>query len=190
MRTMVLAVLAAALLGVGCSGGGGGDPAPGPPAPTAMRLVAGAEALVCTSPIDALTAPPEEFEIVAGVVALETGRTLQAGPSGETDPAYALFAKTGLLIRADAQFELSVPDDWADRAGLRWGNVAGEPITAHLQITGCRSGSAQWLVYPGGFYVVASACVPVIVTTGATSRTVAVSVGAPCPGVPGLAPPA
>jgi hypothetical protein len=184
MRTAVLAVMAAILLATACSDGGKAT-ASGPPVPTAASLVPGAEALVCRAPIDSLAAPPAEFETVAGVVALETARTLPSEPSGELDPARALFAKTGLLIRAGAQFELIVPDEWVGRLGLRWGNVGGEPITEHLQITGCRTGSgADWLVYPGGFYVAAPACVPVIVKSGTGSRTVAVSVGAPCPSVP------
>src|SRR5690349_15261237 len=53
--------------------------------------------LDCNTAIAALGAPSDGWSAVLSQVALETGITLQANPSGESDPHAALFAKSALM---------------------------------------------------------------------------------------------
>ena len=73
----------------------------------------------CATAIDMLPEPPGTLEIVLGVVALPTRRLLQANDVGH---AGELFAKQGLVVKADAEVELAVG---AERercaAGVEWG---------------------------------------------------------------------
>ncbi len=154
---------------------------------TRAAAVTGADTFPCTDPIDVLRRPPAGMQTVLGVVAVVTHRTLQALPSGEPDRAHRLYAKTGLLVRADRPFELVIPRPWRSRASVMWGNSGPQRMTGHLQIRGCppAPGHGAWLVYPGGYYVPEPACVPLVVKTGQESRTVHVPVGVRCPATDG-----
>ena len=154
---------------------------------TRAAAVIGADPLPCTDPIDMLARPPAGMQTVLGVVAMETHRTLQASPSGEPGRAHRLYAKTGLLVRADRPFELVIPRSWRRRVAIKWGNTGAERFSGHLQIRGCppSAGHGDWLVYPGGFFVPEPACVPLVVRTKRASRTVHVPVGVRCPATAG-----
>ncbi len=119
---------------------------------------------------------------VSGVVAVDTQHTLQAEPSGQSDPRWALFAKTALVVRVGTPFEVVVPPAWRNRVAVDWGNTGPRQLTGHLQVRGCTPAGAhgKWLVYPGGYYVTKPACVPIVVKTATSSRTVHISVGARC----------
>ncbi|HEY2175007.1 MAG TPA: hypothetical protein VGH85_14460 [Mycobacteriales bacterium] len=145
--------------------------------------IAGADAMTCEGPIDALNRLEPSMHSVSGVVAVDTDHTLQASSSGQSDPRWALFAKTALVVRVGKPFELVIPRAWQSRAAVDWGNDGPRQITDHLQVRGCTPVGAhgKWLVYPGGFWVARPACVPIVVKTATSSRTVHVSVGTRCP---------
>lgn len=137
--------------------------------------------LVCADAI--ATDPPDAaVENVLGVVALPTDRArpaLQASQLPGTPARY--FAKQGLYVRVGTTFELAVTGPAALDGSLGWGNPGRQART--LQVSDCRGpGSADWLVYAGGYEVAAPGCLEITVTSGQSSRTVRIGVGAPCPG--------
>lgn len=124
---------------------------------------------------------------VLGVVGLPTGPrnpALQANSSGESNPAYRLFAKRGLLVKATSQLEIVVPTEFVSRAAVVWGNP-GAPTT-HLLFGPCPSTPTRtgWLAYPGGFLVAEPMCLPLLIRTAGQEARVQVGVGRPCPGQP------
>jgi hypothetical protein len=185
----LVSVLALLLL-AGCTGG----PAPAayptqqestssePPAPsTGVPALA---SLACREPIDG--GPPDaDFQVVLGVVALPTSavtRALQASDSGDAT-APALFAKTGLLVRAGRAFELDVPGDPGNRLGIGWGNGLTFRPSARFAVPACPDTfGTGWLAYPGGYWVDRPLCLPLTVRAGAREQRVTVGIGAACPG--------
>jgi hypothetical protein len=141
-------------------------------------------ALECRNYIGAQP-PDDAYEIVLGVVALQTSRAgpaLQAFDREEPGPA-RLFAKSGLLIRADTTFELQVPPEITDRMSIGWGS-SGD-LSHRLVVADCqpRAGdSAKWLVYAGGYYVDEVMCAALTVKTDGREKQVRLGIGAPCPG--------
>ena len=118
------------------------------------------------------------------MVALPTsaaGRAIQVSDSGEAT-APALFAKTGLLIRAGHAFDMDVPTHPGDRLAIGWGNVAFRP-SARFAVPACpdRYGTG-WLAYPGGYWVDRPVCLPVTVRAGGREQVVHIGVGTACPG--------
>jgi hypothetical protein len=157
----------------------GGDPAP-------VRSTGGASPppgttlLSCDSPIGIEPSPERSHRAVLDAVALDVSATLQANATGGSDP-HRLFAKTGLLVHAGTASEIDVPDAWASRLAIAWGNHASE-WTTRLRIPACpRSGpGGDWLVYPGGLSVDEPACVPLEVRAGGKVVTVRLAVGVRC----------
>jgi hypothetical protein len=167
------AALAALLLISACAHGG--DPAPvrstavaSPPPGTVM--------LSCDAPIGVEPSPEKSHRAILDAVALDVSATLQASPTGGSDP-HRLFAKTGLLVHAGTEAEIDVPGAWADRLAIAWGNHAAE-WTTRLRIPACPGG--DWLVYPGGLSVDEPACVPLEVRAGGKVETVHLAAGVPC----------
>ena len=194
----MFAVLLAAL--VGCTTGTGNRPASstrsasvttqrptGPTTPTtsAPAPATTASTLDCGDYI-ATVAPAAiaPLQVVLGVVALPTSPhnpALQTALTGEAGP-YRLFAKTGLLIKPGATFQLLVPTEDADRVGIGWGNGPITPSNS-LSAANCGDpGDTQWLAYPGGYWIDHPACVPLIVTAGGTQQQVHIGLGTNCPG--------
>jgi hypothetical protein len=146
-------------------------------------LPRGTTSLNCSAPIGIVSSLPTPYRSQFEVVALDTSSTLQASPTGGTDP-HRLFAKTGLLVHAGRESTLTLPADWATRVSIAWGNQSAEWTTS-LHIPACPqppSGSGQWLAFPGGFSLDEAACVPLEVQAGSKTATVYVSVGASCQG--------
>jgi hypothetical protein len=136
--------------------------------------------LDCNTAVAARGAPSDGWSTVLSQVALETGITLQANPSGESDPHAALFAKSALMIAAGAEVTLSVPDDWVGRLTIGWGGPAPRALNFHVPKCPAPVAPSQWLVFPGGFWVDTPACVPVVVRRGTAQETVHLAVGAAC----------
>jgi len=137
----------------------------------------------CRESIASVTQPPVDQSILFDQVALPTRSALQANRSGETDPNGRLFAKAGLYVAAGASFSLIVPDEWAGRLTIGWGNPPGR--TTHLYVRACNASGSQkpWLVFAGGFWIGQPACVPLLVKTETQEqKTVQIGVGAACPG--------
>lgn len=115
------------------------QPEPGPPSSAVIRPTSRtpttppptAPTLACGDYIDT-AAPPEDWQVVLGVVALPSSprsAALQTSPTGETGP-YRLVAKTGLLIKPGASFELVVPDEFTGRLGIGWANGPAIPASS------------------------------------------------------------
>ncbi|NYE95322.1 hypothetical protein FHU41_001543 [Psychromicrobium silvestre] len=91
------------------------------------------------------------------------------------------FAKVGLAVHTGLTFELSVRADWQDRARIGWNNSGNTP-TRTEKFPGCKPGApgAEWVVFPGGFWVKAPACIPLVVTISTETITVPVPIGKAC----------
>jgi hypothetical protein len=161
-RPFVQAVVGLALLG-GCTATAAPDAAP---RTTASRSVSLAEVttLTCAGAIDG-SPPTSDYETVLGVVALTTHVVLGASDSGEPR-APALFAKVGLLIRANQSFELDTAPRGDDRVAIGWGC----PDTY----------GTGWLTYPGGYWADRPLCLPLTLRAGGREQQVRIGVGAAC----------
>jgi len=169
---------------VGTTAGARSSPAsPTEPVPASASLA-------CEHSIDG-GAPPPGFQVILGVVALPTsaaGPALQAGPGGNGPGFPALFAKTGLVVRAGAQVELETPEQPGNRTALGWGSWTQDAPTRRFVVPGCPDDRGTgWLVYAGGYYANRPLCLPLTVRVGGQEQQVRIGVGAACPG---QAPPA
>ena len=124
--------------------------------------------------------------IAGDVMAISDG-----APGSVTDPIqwggganYEGFqlAKVGLVIKTGVKFTIIVPPNWRNRMRIGWSNT-GYTLATTLQVPGCSStpDGAEWLVYPGGFWLTAAACVPLTIETDTGSRTIHVPIGKRCP---------
>ena len=175
-RPLVSAGLGLVLL-AGCTSAPARDAAP---TTTDGRSVPPAEAtLTCAGAIDG-SAPPSGYETVLGVVALPTGDAIGAYDSG--DPTVpALFAKTGLIVRAGQPFELIAEDRSDNRVAIGWGNAAVRP-GSHVVVPTCADTyGTGWLAYPGGYWVDRPLCLPLTVRAAGREQEVHIGVGTACP---------
>lgn len=135
---------------------------------------------MCAHTIDVLDAPPDDRVVVAGAVAVPDPVTaLQANPSGVTDPAVRFFAKSGLVVRADAAVELRVPADAADRLRIGWGSPPQPGPT--LYFPGCPD-RGEWLAFAGGYWVTEPACLPLEIRADGRIEQIRIGVGVACAG--------
>ncbi|MCO8271130.1 hypothetical protein M1L60_11050 [Actinoplanes sp. TRM 88003] len=114
--------------------------------------------------------PDDNFRLVLDSVALPT-RVLEAHDSGEPG---RLFAKTGLLVRADRAIEMTVTTPGVT---LGWGSPGPEGTT--IRVPPCPSPQG-WLAFAGGYEVTAPTCVALTVRAGGREQQAEVSVGAEC----------
>jgi hypothetical protein len=179
-RSLVPVALVLAVLG-GCTTAGSRDAAPTttPDRSPSPDPVAEITTLACDGPIDG-GPPPADYETVLGVVALPTGEAIGASDSG--DPTVpALFAKTGLLVRAGQSFELVAAEQPDNRVAIGWGNVASDP-SPHVVVPACADTyGTGWLVYPGGYWADRPLCLPLTVRADAHEEQVRIGVGTACP---------
>jgi hypothetical protein len=148
------------------------EPAPSEPAASASLV----EAVSCTDSIDHVTELPGDYRVVAGAVAVPTGRVLQASLSGEKDPAAKLFAKWGLMVRTGETVQITVAPGSTDKARVGWGAPGTPALTVRL--TGCAPGS--WNVFAGGTWVASPACVPLVIRAAGRSEQARLPVGVAC----------
>lgn len=87
-----------------------------------------------------------------------------------------LFAKTGLWVRAEQAARLTVAGPVG--AGIGWGSSAGP--TDQAVVPASDRPDVRWLVWPGGFWLLAPACVTLRVEAGHDVVVVRVPVGEPC----------
>jgi hypothetical protein len=186
--------LVAALLGLvvlgGCSTAARQEAAPArSPASSSSQpppAAAGGPAvttLTCRGAIDG-GPPPADYETVLGVVSLPTSPASAAlGASDSGDPAVpALFAKTGLLVRADTPSELVVAPQPGNRVAIGWGNVSFGPGQRFVVPACPDTYGTGWLAYPGGYWADSPLCLPLTVRASGQEQEVHVGVGASCPG--------
>jgi hypothetical protein len=152
---------------------------------TDARPASASVTLDCRDPIGELTEPPADYEVIGDAVALLTSSShptaLQTGLNDGSDRPLRLFAKTGLLVRTGVESEIIVPEEWADRVLVGWGNTERKQRSTHLDIGPC-AGRTPWIAFPGGYYVSDPSCVEIVVRTASQDHRVTVGVGAPCPG--------
>lgn len=114
-------------------------------APTSDRLD-------CTDPIQEYETPPlDTVQVIGDVVGLLTSETsttpLQLGRTvGELR-----FAKTGLLIRSGAAFEIIVTPTPGRVALVAWGNTGKSEPTERFIVGPCEA-EANWVAFPGGYW--------------------------------------
>ena len=135
----------------------------------------------------ATQAPAHNMRVVLGVVALPTSPhlplALQTARSNLHDRAARLFAKSGLVIRADARLRLIVPDGFRSRFSIGWGNAGEGHRGTTIVVDACTGPpGAKWLVYAGGYYVRDPFCASLIVAAHRQRRRVRIGVGKACPG--------
>jgi hypothetical protein len=127
-----------------------------------------------------------DLQPVLGVVALPVSPTTAALGTGRLgDPDLPrLFAKSALLVRAGATFELSSAHGSAKSLAFSWNPHEGSPApTRSLVVRRCRStANSAWLAFIGGYYIDRASCVSLIVRTSTAHRRVRIGLGAPCVG--------
>jgi hypothetical protein len=182
-RVLVCVAAVATLLTACTSHAASSHPA-ATPAPAAVTTRSGGTSpapgeasLSCQQSINAMPAVPTGYSVVLGVVALPTGRVLQANAAGKGAPE-TLFAKQGLVVRAGAVFDLEVAPGWAAPARIGWGSPATPGPRLHVDAC---AGQDTWLAYAGGYWVDKPACLPLIVRADGQQETVNISVGVQCP---------
>jgi len=108
------------------------------------------------------------------------GTTIQWG--GGASYKGLLFSKVGLVLKAGKAFTLEVPAELRGHMKIGWSN-SGSTVADSLDSPGCTSSTdnAAWLVYPGGFWLDAPACVPLTVKHGESVETLHLPIGKPCP---------
>jgi len=183
---LIPALLACIVLLVGCGGGGHGSRLTSTTAATSAADH-DVKQLACHESIGRSRPGASGLRVVLGVVALPIAprygalQTARTGMHGRL----RLFAKTGLLIKPGATFELVVPAALRRRMALGWGNADEGAPSGRMIVGGCGRGEttgAKWLAYAGGYYVSRPACLPLVVVAARRRRTVRIGVGAPCPG--------
>lgn len=184
MRGRVIILLAAVLL-AGCTGTA---PRSSASATSAAPSSAGSDVLEgqtlrCAGAIDGHP-PPADFEVVLGAVALPASprsRALQVAESGGGFNVPALFAKTGLVIRAGVPLQLQVTGPAGDRVGIGWGSPAGP--TRRVEVAACPDARGSgWLAYPGGYWADRPLCLALVVRSAGREQRVHIGIGQACPG--------
>ena len=126
-----------------------------------------------------------DFDIVGGVIALRTRMGETAGYVAQLsahglydDPTLRLAAKTPILVRRGAMFELRVPDGLQDRVALDYGRSGPSLRTAFGP---CES-ETEWLLFTGYLWVADPECISLeVVLPDSTVETRQLGLGAPCP---------
>lgn len=193
------AAAAAVVLLAGCTGS---TPADGPvstqtPAGPGMSASTGADDITphavgsdlnfeCADPIDtglALddVAVPDTIGMpdVMAINATAGGNAIQWGGANYKG---LKFAKVGLILKIGQTFTLEIPANMRGHVKIGWSN-SGYTVADSLAVPGCTTNlpDTKWLVYPGGFWLDAPACVPLTVTHGGDTETLHIPVGASCP---------
>lgn len=143
----------------------------------------------CDNPIRAgltaadLGAVPEKpgVQEVLYINTASTGTGLNQWSAGAASDGLQL-QKMGLVMKAGTAFTLSVPAEMSGRMKIGWSD-SGYTLADELVIPGCTSAhaNANWLVYPGGFWLKEPGCIPLEVTTDQTTQTIYIPIGKPCP---------
>ena len=142
--------------------------------PVSAPVPPSANEIPCADAIDRLSAPPADHDVVLDAVALPT-KVLQVNDAGEPG---LLFAKHGLIVRANTVIELRVSAESGRNTLIGWGSPG--PRATDLQLPGC-PGDTDWLVFAGGYTVDAPVCVTLTVHANGGEAQAHVGVGADCP---------
>lgn len=154
--------------------------------PTGAPAASGVTSTPCQLGGDAGPSVPPGLTVVLGAVRLPVGMVLgtdsddrSGRTSTRTGSAHAkLFAKTGLVVRTGTAVDLAVAPSAAAHAWIGWGNAATPATTQHVDACPGPSTSLGW---PGGYWVDAPMCLPLVVRAAGQETTVDIPVGVPCP---------
>ncbi|MET7817341.1 hypothetical protein [Micromonospora zamorensis] len=174
-----LVCLAAALTACTPAGDSRQPSAPPPNGATTSTTPSGGEP-PCTPSVTEISAPPAGYRLVGEDVAVPSAAVLSAEESGEADPAARLFAKWGLVVRADRVVDLRIAPGWEGRARVGWGAATTPAATATVHACAPEGGQARWLAFVGGTWVARAGCVPVIVTSNGQDHRVDLGIGVAC----------
>jgi hypothetical protein len=155
---------------------------------SATPAVAVEATLPCDQAIDA-DAHPGSLKVLLGVVALPVSPgygALQTARTGESGPL-RLFAKTGLVVKAGASFQLAIPAPFSAHARIGWGSPASS--SRQIDVDRCAAPGSGWSAFAGGYWVDRPACLPVVVRSHGDQATVHVGIGTACPGQAAPEPP-
>lgn len=107
-------------------------------------------------------------------------RALQTAVRTSDDGSVYFFAKTGVIWRNDASFDLVVPEELQPVLAIGWGETAS---AAHQVSLRCdEGGKGEWIAAPGGYWISEPICAQVVVRSDDEEQTVGIGLGAPCPG--------
>ncbi|AXH96946.1 hypothetical protein [Ornithinimicrobium avium] len=182
MRPVAISLLAA-LVVAACNE----DLAPSNTPPThSPELISSADAkpdglmLECVDAIDNAAEVPTEYQAILGSVALPTSESathaLQAVQRPD-EPPPNYFAKTGLLLRANAPMSIEV-EHASQGALIGWGSPPA--FSSRVWTDGCAG--TGWFAFPGGLMVAEPMCLNLTVTVDADSETIHLGAGAACNG--------
>lgn len=139
--------------------------------------------LRCETAIGSVAEAPAGYTVFRDIVALGGSRNapaaLQARTTANADFGARLFAKSGLLVRTGAVFQLVVPAAWRHTMSISWGS--GAVRTWELTMSGCGA-APGWQVFTGGYWVEEVGCMELLLRDGDHEEVIRVGVGAPCPG--------
>ena len=125
-----------------------------------------------------------DFDIIGGVAALRTtdtgGHVAQVSALGlYDDPMLRLAAKTPLLVRRGATFELRVPDRFRDRVALDYGR---DGPSLRTTFGPCES-KTEWMLFTGYLWVADPECITIeVALPDSTVEGRKLGLGSPCPG--------
>ena len=129
-------------------------------------------------------------EVAPNPIAVDVMAITGGAPGSPTDPIQLgsagddglRFGKIGIAIKTGQKFTITVPRAWQNRMRIGWSNH-GKVLATTLHVPGCSSTppGAEWVVYPGGFWLKAAACVPLTIQTSTETRTIHVPIGKHCP---------
>jgi hypothetical protein len=181
MRPTIGVLATACFILASCTTDSGGGRAP----LTAHESSRGPVALDCASGAGT-DLPANDLQAVLGVVALPASPKAAALGTGRLGEGGLprLFAKSALVVRAGASFELLAAQASPGSLAFSWNPHPGTPTTTRsLVVRRCRStSSSQWLAFIGGYYINRASCAAVIVKTTTAERRVRIGLGAPCAG--------
>jgi hypothetical protein len=130
--------------------------------------------------------PPQAMRVVLGVVALPASpglrHALQTSRTGAPGSGSRLFAKWGLWVRSDTQFELIVPAALREQLSIGWGNAGEGHVGSIVTDPSCRAPGHRWINFAGGYWTTRPRCATVIVAAKHRRRHVRIGIGKACPG--------
>ena len=123
--------------------------------------------------------PSKEWSTSSGAVALQHSRTLLS-VEVTAGTGFRYFAKSGLAIRPEDDWRITVAPPSKPNLRLSWGQQDGR--YSEISSPDCFDGKEpKWVWYPGGYWVTEPGCYSVVIETKGERRTHRLSVGTPCP---------
>ena len=131
--------------------------------------------LDCHSPVGSSAVPRRDVTSVGGAVALQTSastrRAIQTTRDPAAVPALPYRAKSPLFVRTRRTAQIRIPDSERGHVAITWGNTDHDGIAESVFTVGRCSGQAQWIVFPGSFFVDRPHCIKLVVRVWQRSRS-------------------